>query len=113
MKIPLLYGEGTIEFEIPENIAYYTVSSKLPTGNAPDQSKLIDEALNNPIGVPKLDMVLKRSDRVCILITDRTRATPNRVILPILISRIERAGIDRGNVDIIVANGLHKPMGRS
>ncbi|MCX8161746.1 MAG: nickel-dependent lactate racemase [Candidatus Bathyarchaeota archaeon] len=113
MRILLPYGEGTIEFEIPENIACYTVSSKLPIGNTIDQSKLIDEALSNPIGVPKLDMVLKRSDRICILITDRTRATPNRTILPILLSRIERANVDKGNIDIVVANGLHKPMSRS
>jgi nickel-dependent lactate racemase len=112
VKILLPYGEGSIGFEVPNDVAYYTVSSKLPSGEGVDQDKLIDEALSNPIGLPKLNTLLKKSDRVCVLITDRTRATPNRVILPILLSRIREAGVSKDNINIVIANGLHKPMSR-
>ncbi|MBS7642039.1 MAG: nickel-dependent lactate racemase [Candidatus Bathyarchaeia archaeon] len=115
MKIVLPYGEETIKFEIPKvrNIKYYTVSSKLPDRSILDQGRIVEEALDTPINTPKLDDILKKTSRVSILVTDKTRATPNNLVIPILLSRIKRTGVKMEHIDIVVANGLHEPMNKS
>ena len=45
----------------------------------------------------------------CILICDITRPVPNRLFLRPLVERLERAGIPRGDITVLVATGLHRP----
>lgn len=115
MKVALPYGEGIIEFEIPkmEGIKYYTALSKLPDRSILDQGRIVEEALDTPIDAPKLDDILEKTSKISILVTDKTRATPNSLIIPILLSRMRRAGVNIEYIDIVVANGLHEPMNKS
>ncbi len=49
----------------------------------------------------------KRS--ACILICDITRPVPNQLILPPLLRTLEQEGIERKNILILIATGLHRP----
>jgi nickel-dependent lactate racemase len=45
----------------------------------------------------------------CVVVSDITRPVPNRLILPPLLAAIERAGVPRREVTILIATGMHRP----
>ena len=82
----------------------------LKTEKIPDQSSIIEDSLNNPIGTGRLEDLLKSGMQVVVLVDDITRPTPTRKILPHVVKRIKNAGIPNRQVKIIVAPGTHRPM---
>ena len=44
-----------------------------------------------------------------LLVTDKTRATPLKPMLSVLLPYLERAGVRRDSIKIVVATGLHEP----
>lgn len=71
---------------------------------------MIEEALESPIGTGKLEELIRSKDRLVVLVDDITRPTPSAKILPYIFSRIEKAGLPRSRVKIIMAPGTHRPM---
>jgi nickel-dependent lactate racemase len=71
---------------------------------------MVSESLSSPVGASPLGEKLEPSSRVVILVDDKTRPTPQKEILPVLLERIRDAGVADDQVDIIVALGTHFPM---
>jgi lactate racemase len=74
-----------------------------------DPDKAVAEALAAPIGTPPLSEFARGRRNACILICDITRPVPNKTILPPLLETLEKQGIARQNILILVATGLHRP----
>jgi nickel-dependent lactate racemase len=49
----------------------------------------------------------RRRAKACIVITDRTRSTPNQLILPILLDELNRRGIADAHISVLVGVGMH------
>ncbi len=64
------------------------------------------EALRSPIAVGPLRKQVKSSDRVGIVINDVTRATPYRLLLPVLLD--ELAHVPNDQITLLVATGTHR-----
>jgi len=112
LRVRFPYGMGYIEAELPENT--FPVLSRLPPGFDESRARsVIDEAIRTPIGSEPLENLAKGCRSITILITDKTRPTPNKLILPILLRRLHGVGIKKEMVKIIIATGLHKPHTRS
>jgi nickel-dependent lactate racemase len=47
--------------------------------------------------------------RVCIAVTDATRACPDRLLVPPICTMLEMAGVAKEDITILVAVGLHRP----
>ncbi|MDE3181322.1 MAG: nickel-dependent lactate racemase [Acidobacteriota bacterium] len=73
---------------------------------------LLEEALDQPAGAGRIEEVVPASARVLLLVDDITRQTPAAGLLPGIIRRIERAGVTRQNVQILIAAGTHSHMSR-
>ena len=71
------------------------------------------EALENPIGLPKLRKLLRPQTQVLILVDDLTRPTPQRELLPPLLDFLNDCGVPDRNIRILIALGTHRPMTRS
>jgi nickel-dependent lactate racemase len=72
-----------------------------------DVERLLARALDNPLdGVSLTDLARDRS-QATIIVPDATRKLPLQRMLPVLLTRLGSAGIDRGRVKIILANGTH------
>lgn len=80
------------------------------TEKVTDYGGLIRDALDHPIGAPRIENLLRPGQRVCIISDDNTRVTPVRTILQELLPRIEGAGILRRDIFIVIALGSHRPM---
>jgi len=69
-------------------------------------------ALAEPTAGPNLAKLLaaRRGGRVVIVLEDTTRHSPLPDILPVILREIDHAGIQRQQVEVFFATGMHPPM---
>jgi nickel-dependent lactate racemase len=107
MNVTLQYGRNGLMVTLPEGVD--VVSPPVIPG-VPDERVALLEALRQPIGTDPLWKKVKPTDRVVIVHTDITRATPNHLMLPILIAELEAAGVSPANITLLNALGTHRPQ---
>ena len=105
MNIKLAYGRDGLNVTLPETVDVLTPRF-LP--GLPDETEALREALRAPIGSAPLAELVKPGDRVVVVHTDITRATPNARILPVLLDELESAGIKRENITLLNGLGTHR-----
>jgi nickel-dependent lactate racemase len=96
MEIP---GDGPGEIIRPADVA-----------PCADPEEAVREALDNPVGSPPLEEVVKAGQTVAVIVDDVTRMTPVHEMLPPVLERLHSAGARREEVFIAVALGTHLPM---
>jgi len=112
LRVRFPYGMSYIEVELPQNT--FLVLSRLPSGFSEEQAKdVINNAIRMPIESESLESLTRGCKNITILITDKTRPTPNKLILPILLRHLHNIGVKKEMIKIIIATGLHKPHTRS
>jgi len=109
-RFELTFRPGvTTQVEISDdNLLFYAAHRK--TARIPDQTRVIQEALANPIGTGRLEELLEPGHSVVIMADDATRPTPAAKILPFILERIEKVGIPDRAVRIFMGLGTHRPM---
>ncbi len=105
MKVDLQYGRTGLCLDLPDDIDI--LRSRYFPG-LKNETAAIAAALHNPIGSEPLSTLIHPGNRVVIVHTDITRATPNKRILPILLREIELAGIRREDITLLNALGTHR-----
>lgn len=108
LKVRLDYGKIGLEVELPKNRVVGPLSIK-PARPLPNPAVVISKILEKPIGTKPLLELAKGRKNACILICDITRPVPNSVILPPILATLEKAGIARKDITILIATGLHRP----
>jgi nickel-dependent lactate racemase len=109
MKIELAYGEGWLPVDLPE--ARTTVIKPAHLAGLADELAALRAAVEKPIGARPLRDWIKPTDRVCILFTDITRATPNERLIPWLLDYLR--DIPRGNITLLNQLGTHRANTRA
>ena len=104
MTLPL--GDGEIAVELPD--CDVTVAEPAG-GERVDVREAAAAAVADPHG-PALHERVEPDDTVAIVVTDVTRATPDDVLVDVLLAELERVGVFREQVTIVVGLGLHRPM---
>ncbi len=100
------FAQRTLTFTLPAGMrGTVAVSRQSPPLEA---ERAIREALAAPLGAPTLDQLAKPGARVCIAVTDATRACPDRLLVPPLLALLDAAGVAREDITILVATGLHR-----
>jgi nickel-dependent lactate racemase len=74
-----------------------------------DVEKAITEALAHPIGSPPLREMAQPGDRVCIVFTDITRASPDHLLVPAVLRELEAAGVQDQDITLLCGIGMHRP----
>ncbi|MBU2701738.1 nickel-dependent lactate racemase [Sporomusaceae bacterium BoRhaA] len=75
------------------------------------QNEIVEASLDNPIGSPKLEYLVRGKKNIVIISSDHTRPVPSKIITPILLRRI-RSVEPKANIKILVATGFHRPSTR-
>jgi nickel-dependent lactate racemase len=104
VELPL--GEERIEVSLPD--CDVTVAEP-PGGETVDVREAAEGAVAAPHG-PSLASIADPDDIVTIVVTDVTRATPDDVLVDVLLGELERAGVAREQVTVLLGLGLHRPM---
>lgn len=106
----LAYGKTGLPIDLPDSAAILTCHQ---APGLSDERAAILNALRNPINSASLMDKVRPANTVAIVHTDITRATPNALILPILLEELESAGIRRADITLINALGTHRPQTES
>jgi nickel-dependent lactate racemase len=102
------YSKSVLEFTLlPGMQASVAVSQ--PAVPIQDVSAAIQDALNHPVGTPPLREIAKAGDRVCIVFTDITRASPDHQLVPALLRELELAGVRDEDITLLCGIGMHRP----
>ena len=105
MKVELAYGQTGLAFEVPDEAEVLTARQAPGLPSAPEA---IRAALRQPIGSAPLRDTVKPGQTAVIVHTDITRATPNALMLPILLQELEAAGLRRADLTLLNALGTHR-----
>jgi len=110
MRLELPFGSGvaTAELDVPAE-RVMIAQSKNPT-QAKTWEQVVVEALEKPIGAPRLRDHDLRGKRVVVITDDWGRPTPAHRVLPAVLREVELAGARREDVTVITASGVHAPM---
>ncbi len=104
MKVHLAYGQGQLTIDLPDNA---TLIQPTPTQGLPEERTAVFEALGKPIRTRPLREIIRSGDRVCIVFTDITRATPNERLIPWLLEYLAQAPAHE--VTLLNGLGTHRP----
>jgi nickel-dependent lactate racemase len=100
MQVDIPYGKENIKADIPEPYEIL-VPNKVSIKN---QDKLIEDALENPLGFESYDEFAEEANRLLVIINDATRPTPSskilRYLLPVLSSHPD--------IKFLIATGVHR-----
>lgn len=105
IKIP--YGPYEIQFNIPSKNVIIGAPKEISRCNL---KKSLKKALDNPYGCKPLDEMVEKGQKVAIITDDYTRPTPSAEILPFILERLNKAGIQNKDISIIIAAGIHREM---
>ena len=100
MKIDLPYGKEKIKVDISEPYEIL-IPNKV---KIEDQDKLIEEALENPIGFESYDEFANNTNKLLVIVNDATRPTPTSKILGYLLPVLS----SHPDVKFLVATGVHR-----
>jgi len=104
MTIQLPYGNTTIPMDIsPERV----ITSNIGKLKGGDGSALVAQAMEAPIGSPKLSELAAGKQTCTIIISDHTRPVPSWDILPHMLAEL-RKGNPEIAVTLLVATGCHR-----
>jgi nickel-dependent lactate racemase len=107
MKINLNYGRSELPFSFDEE--RFEV-----LGNANEQTPLSDagigEKLENPFGSDRLEEIISAGETVLLVVPDATRNVACGQVVNLLVRRLIANGTMPFEINIIFANGIHRPV---
>jgi nickel-dependent lactate racemase len=105
MILKLAYGKTGHTIELSDNYKIDIIEPQW-VECVNDQSLAITEALKNPYKSQPLEKIAGINDKVAIIFSDITRATPYHIILPALLNELKN--IPQKNICFYCANGTHR-----
>jgi lactate racemase len=95
--------------DLPVDLRGLTVRHLKPTApvGARDVGTLVGEALDQPLDGPPLEVQVRGAASATVIVPDATRHVGLPEVLPVVLSRLEAAGVDRRRTTVLVACGTH------
>lgn len=108
MNLAFPYGKEFLKIDLPDERVRGVLVSNLHHYKAEkSQWDLVTDALNNPIGAPKLSEMAKGKKNIVIIASDHTRPVPSKVIMPQMLAEIRKGNPD-ANITILISTGCHR-----
>lgn len=110
--INLPYGKSFVKLNLPnENVLAILKSTDF--SQVSNEVDIIKNLLEEPIESEPLRSLASKSSKICIVVSDYTRAVPNKVLMPPIIEELKKACVKIDELKILIAYGLHKPVSRN
>jgi nickel-dependent lactate racemase len=100
MNVDIPYGKTKIKIQIPQPYEILT-PNKVKCDN---QNKIINEALQHPIGTESFEEFAKQASHLLVIVNDATRPTPTAKILEYLYPTLST----HQDIKFLVATGVHR-----
>lgn len=105
MDINLAYGKEGLRVVLPDHCHVDVVEPFFVAG-LPDQMKAVEEALEQPINHAPLSQSVSADQKVAIIFSDITRATPYHILVPALLKTLSH--LPDENIAFFCATGTHR-----
>jgi len=106
VKFP--YGTELIEYDIPASRFNAELVSEMHHYKPElPPLELVERALQNPIGTPKLSVMAENKKNVVIICSDHTRPVPSKVIIPPMLAEIRKGSPD-AKITLLISTGCHR-----
>lgn len=105
MNIELAYGKKRQSVEIPDHVHVRVVEPGYVEG-VQDPMKAVKDALKKPIGHKPLSSAVESGQKVAIIFSDITRATPYHILVPALLDSLNH--IPDSDITFFCATGTHR-----
>ena len=108
------YGKVGIEITLNPNWKT-TIIQPFKQSVIKNPIEAVRNAIKNPVGSLPLKSIvknLKSIKSVCIVVSDATRPVPTHLILDGLLKELKDSGIQGKKIQILIANGLHRPTNK-
>jgi nickel-dependent lactate racemase len=110
VELEIPYGRTFRHCRVPRRNLAEILSPRRVQASLEQEAARLAEALDNPVGTPRLEDTLRPHQRVAILVDDLSRPTPVARMLPAVLERVSRAGVPDDHVTVVIALGTHRPM---
>lgn len=101
------FDRSSISFDLPAGMTGSVVRSR-PAVPLSDPPAAATTAVAEPLGSPPLGALAAAKTRVCIAVTDATRACPDHLLVPPLLAELAAAGVPDEVITVLVAVGTHR-----
>ena len=100
----LKYGSTLFSLDLPpDRLAGVVATSPIVVDESP--ADIVEAALN---GCDQFISAFRPGETVVIVTSDITRYTGSEIYLPLLVERLNRQGIADGDIEILIALGIHR-----
>jgi len=106
-KVSFFYDKTTFDLNVPDDTPVLT-SRVDELASDKDGLEIVREAMEHPIGSPRLSELAVGKPDCVIIISDHTRPVPSPDILPNMIREL-REGSPDIDITLLVATGFHRP----
>ncbi len=106
--VDLPCGRAAVRIRVPRHDRIRVLETR-PAARPPDPDRAVADALAAPTGAPPLADLARGRRSACVVVSDRTRPVPNRVLVPPVLETLDAAGIPRAAITVLVATGMHGP----
>lgn len=111
MKLTLGFGKTDQTLSLPDqNIQDILLPRHYALTCVGEQE--VERALSHPIASAPLEALACGKRRVAVITSDLTRPMPSRLVLPCVLRRLERAGVRKSEITIVIALGSHRAQTR-
>jgi len=103
------YGNRKIEITLPANQKVDIFYPKHPSTLIIDEESIysiVSKGLSDSRTIKNWN----KKTKVVVVINDKTRPVPNNKLLPPLLHYLTENGIEKSNINILIASGTHTPM---
>lgn len=109
MEIKLPFSREGMMLHLDEDLDYEILASSIESmpENRKTEDEIVLEAMEHPIGSPRLSELSKGKQKVVIICSDHTRPVPSRHIIPHMLKEI-RTGNPYAEITLLVATGFHR-----
>jgi lactate racemase-like protein len=107
----LVYGDGWIDADVPDDARFVSPGISLPLPPAEDIADAVRRALDHPIDTPPLRELARDARRVTVAFDDPTvpcYAPLWSTAVPEVLRTLADAGVPEGGVTLLCANALHR-----
>ncbi|MCR4669548.1 MAG: nickel-dependent lactate racemase [Clostridia bacterium] len=101
------YGNGVQRVMIPDSLRVFTVKANEIRAELTGEA-CVREALEHPIGTPRLREIVKPGEKIAIVTSDISRPMPTAEVLPAVLEELAAAGCRFEDVTLVFALGSHR-----
>jgi len=107
-RVSFPYGKEKLNYEFDDNMISAVLESSINEYTPElDCAALVKQAMENPVGSPKLNELARDKKNIVIIASDHTRPVPSKLIIPPMLSEI-RSVNPNADITILIATGCHR-----